>query len=96
MRGADDENYGGASEPGAWLRCRDDSEDGGARGAGGPARRATGRACILNYPQDYQETCTVKIEVWRAHKIECEMLVSIRTPPFVCIAHFGTLPISVI
>ena len=24
-------------------------------GDGGPARRATGRACILNYPHDYRE-----------------------------------------
>ena len=44
------------SELGAWLRCCGDSEDGGARGAGGPAHRVTGRACILNYPQDYRET----------------------------------------
>ena len=55
-RGADDGNYEEGNEPGAWLRCHGDSEDGGARGAGGLARRATGRACILNYPQDYRGT----------------------------------------
>ena len=56
MRAADNGNNVEGSEPGAWLHCHGDSEDGGARGAGGPGRQATGRACILNYPQDYRET----------------------------------------
>ena len=55
-RGADNGNYVEGSVLGVWLHCHDDSEDGGARGAGGPARQVTGRACTLKYPQDYRET----------------------------------------